>query len=140
MSMIDRARQLRAMIEENAQTMEPETAQEYPELFPKWKGDGRLYTAGMILRRNGELVKVLQEHFAQEGWAPEHAPSLFTKVLTDPTGETILAWVQPDSTNGYMTGDKVTHNGQTWESTVDNNVWEPGAAGTGNLWMTVEEE
>lgn len=140
MSMIDRARQLRAMIEENAQTMEPETAQEYPELFPEWRGDGRLYTAGMILRRNGELVKVLQEHFAQEGWEPEHAPSLFTKVLTDPTGETILAWEQPDSTNGYMTGDRVLHKGLTWESTVDNNVWEPGAAGTGNLWMTIEEE
>lgn len=139
MSIIDRARQLRAMIEANAQTMKPEKAKEYPELFPEWHGDGRLYEAGVILRRNGELVKVLQEHYAQEGWEPEHAPSLFTKVLTDPTGETIREWEQPDSTNGYMTGDKVLHNGVTYESLVDNNVWEPGTVGSETLWAAAAE-
>ena len=133
MSIIDRARQLRAMIETNAQTMEPETAKEYPELFPEWKGDGRLYEAGTILRRKGELVKVIQDHYSQEGWEPENAPSLFADVLTDPTGETIREWVQPDSTNTYKTGDKVTHNGQTWISTVDNNSWEPGVYG----WVAI---
>lgn len=25
--------------------------------------------------------------------------------------------------------DNVTHNGKTWESLVDNNVWEPGVYG-----------
>ena len=139
MSIIERARQLRAMIETNAQTMKPETAKEYPELFPEWNGDGRLYEAGMILRRNGELVKVMQDHYSQEGWEPENAPSLFADVLTDPTGATILPWVQPDSTNGYMTGDKVTHNGVTYESLVDNNVWEPGAVGSESLWAAVAE-
>lgn len=38
-------------------------------------------------------------------------------------------WVQPESTNAYMRGDKVTHGGQTWVSTCDNNVWEPGVYG-----------
>ena len=28
--------------------------------------------------------------------------------------------------NTRRTGDKVTHNGKTWESTIDNNVWAPG--------------
>lgn len=41
----------------------------------------------------------------------------------------VLPWEQPDSTNPYMTGDKVTHNGKTWVSDVDNNVWEPGVYG-----------
>lgn len=41
----------------------------------------------------------------------------------------IPAWQQPDSTNPYMTGDKVTHGGKTWRSTCDNNVWEPGVYG-----------
>lgn len=136
---IERARMLRAMIEETAQTMNPEKAHEYPELFPEWKGDGRHYAAGVILRRNGGLVKVLIEHYAQEGWEPENAPSLFTKVLTDPIGESVFAWVQPDSTNPYMTGDKVIHNGETWVSLVDNNVWEPGATGTETLWEIVAE-
>ena len=57
-------------------------------------------------------------------------------MLTDTSGA-ILPWVQPDSTNPYAKGDKVTHIGKTWESLVDNNVWEPGAVGTENLWKEV---
>ena len=58
---------------------------------------------------------------------------LYVEVVTsdteEPTGEEVAEWVQPDSTNPYMTGDRVLHNGSTWESTVDNNVWEPGVYG-----------
>lgn len=43
--------------------------------------------------------------------------------------DTIPEWEQPDSTNPYAKGDKVTHNGKTWQSTTDNNVWEPGVYG-----------
>ena len=27
------------------------------------------------------------------------------------------------SANAYAKGDKVTHNGKTWISDIDNNVW-----------------
>lgn len=128
---VERARALRAMIEANAQTMAPERAVEYPELFPEWSGDGRMCAAGEIYRRNGELVKVLQDHVSQPDWTPENAPSLYAKLLTDPTGETIKPWEQPESTNGYKTGDKVTHNGKTWVNTLEGmpNTWEPGVYG-----------
>lgn len=53
----------------------------------------------------------------------------------EPTGGEDAEWVQPDSTNPYMMGDRVLHNGNTWESTVDNNVWEPGVYG----WEQVTE-
>lgn len=43
--------------------------------------------------------------------------------------EVIPEWVQPDSTNPHMKGDKVINNGQTWESTIGNNVWEPSVYG-----------
>ena len=33
-----------------------------------------------------------------------------------------------------MIGDKVTHNGKTWVSVIDYNVYEPGVAG----WNEVE--
>ena len=130
MDRIDRARELRRMIEANAQGMEPAQAVEFPELFPEWRDDGREYAVGQILRRNGELVKVLLAHRSQPDWPPEAAPSLFAKALTDPNGE-ILPWVQPDSTNGYQLGDKVTHNGKTWENTLADipNTWEPGVFG-----------
>lgn len=126
---IERARKLRAMIEENAQKMDAATASEYPELFPEWSGDGKTYKTGEMLRRNGELMKVLQDHVSQPGWTPEAAPSLFAKVLTDPAGGNILPWVQPGSTNPYRLGDMVTHNGKTWMCSTDNNVWEPGVYG-----------
>lgn len=46
-----------------------------------------------------------------------------------PDPEDMPAWEQPESTNPYMAGDKVTHGGKTWVSTVDDNVWEPGVYG-----------
>ena len=53
-----------------------------------------------------------------------------------PDPETITEWEQPDSTNPYMQGDKVTHNGKTWISDIDGNVWEPGVYG----WNEVVEQ
>ena len=71
-----------------------------------------------------------------ETWNPKDAPSLYAVVLI-PDENIIPEWIQPDSTNPYMIGDKVTHNGVTYESLVDNNVWEPGAAGTETLWKVI---
>lgn len=43
--------------------------------------------------------------------------------------------------NQYQPGAIVTHNGQIWESTFQGqNVWEPGAQGTENLWVIHTEE
>lgn len=98
-----------------------------PGLFADWN-EAATYAVGDRVRYSGELYRCLQAHTAQETWNPADAPSLWAKVLTSETGE-ILPWVQPDSTNPYAKGDKVTHNGKTWESDVDNNVWEPGVYG-----------
>jgi len=96
-------------------------------LYPAWKV-GVVYTAGQRVLYNETLYKVLQDHTSQEAWIPADAPSLFAKVLI-PDENVIPAWEQPDSTNTYKTGDKVTHNDKTWVSTVDNNSWEPGVYG-----------
>ena len=104
-------------------------------LYPLWKF-GEIYAEGERVQYNNELYKCLQAHTAQPGWTPDAAPSLWAKILTDPSGE-ILPWVQPGSTNGYKIGDKVTHKGQTWESDVDNNIWEPGEVGTETLWHVI---
>ena len=134
---VTRARALRAIIEANAQTMEPTQAAESPELFPEWDGNGKPYKAGQILRHNGKLVKILQDHVSLPDWTPEKASGLFSELLTDPTGSTVLPWVQPDSTNGYKTGDRVTHSGKLWENTLEGmpNSWEPGVFG----WTEVAE-
>lgn len=105
-------------------------------LYKQWdKQIGKTLQVGEYINYNDILYKVLQQHVAQDSWAPDVSPSLFAKVLVDPTGETILEWEQPDSTNPYMKGDKVKYNGVVYESEVDNNVWEPGVYG----WIVVEE-
>ena len=97
-------------------------------LHPKWNGDGVQYTAGQRVQDDGILYTVLQAHTSQPDWKPAAAPSLFAKVLIpDPT--VIPEWEQPDSTNPYAKGDKVKHNGKTWVSDIDGNVWEPGVYG-----------
>ena len=96
-------------------------------IYPSWKAEVA-YAAGDRVLYNDVLYKVITAHTSQETWTPEDAPSLFAKVLI-PDIDVIPAWEQPSSTNPYMAGDKVTHNGKTWVSNVDNNVWEPGVYG-----------
>jgi len=110
-----------------------EQAATVPTLYRAWE-PGIDYAVGDRRTYNGTLYRCLQAHTAQDAWNPADSPSLWTKVLTSDTGE-ILPWEQPESTNAYMAGDKVTHNGKTWVSVIDENVWEPGVYG----WEEVAE-
>ena len=137
MTLIEKARELRALIEkamtETASLTEAE-AVSATCLYPKWNGNGVAYAKGQRVQYDGVLYTVLQNHTSQAGWKPADAPSLFAKVLIpDPT--VIPEWEQPESTNPYSKGDKVTHNGKTWVSDIDGNVWEPGVYG----WTEVAE-
>ena len=96
-------------------------------LYPKWKVDIAYQKDERVLYNN-ILYKVLTDHTSQDDWTPDTAPSLFAKVLI-PDKNVIPEWEQPESTNPYSKGDKVTHNGKTWQSTIDSNVWEPGVYG-----------
>ena len=141
MTLIEKARELRKILEKAMTATQSLTEAEAITatcLHPKWSGDSVQYTAGQRVQDDGVLYTVLQTHTSQAGWKPTAAPSLFAKVLIpDPTA--VPEWEQPDSTNPYMKGDKVKHNGKTWVSLIDNNVWEPGAVGTAALWQEVVE-
>lgn len=121
------AKRLRALIEQTSVNLTDEEALTGIELFPVWK-DTASYSVGDRVRYEGKLYRCLTDHEAQSAWTPTDAPSLWAEVLI-PDPEVIPEWVQPDSTNPYMKGDKVTHNGKTWVSDVDNNVWEPSVYG-----------
>ena len=102
-------------------------------LYPKWKVSTD-YQKGERVLYDDILYKVLTDHTSQADWTPDAAPSLFAKVLI-PDKNVIPEWEQPDSTNPYSKGNKVTHNGKTWRSTIDGNVWEPGVYG----WEEITE-
>ena len=111
----------------NALNVDDNTALRMVEFYPEWSA-GQDYTAGYKVQYGGKLWRCLQAHTSQDGWEPDSAPSLWAKVLI-PDENVVPEWEQPDSTNPYSAGDKVTHNGKTWVSDVDNNVWEPGVYG-----------
>lgn len=117
---------LRKAIEIGSINLTDEVALTAVELFPIWRSNYH-YKINDRVQYNKVLYKVLQEHDSQETWTPDNSPSLFTKVLV--IENEILEWQQPESTNPYMQGDKVLHNGKTWESEINNNVWEPGIYG-----------
>ena len=117
-----------------------EQALQVPLMFPKWQVR-KAYVVGDRVLYLGELYKVLQAHTSQDGWQPDVAPSLFAKnlIVKDDNGEQvdIPEWVQPDSTNPYMIGDRVMFNGKVYESLIDNNVWSPSDYPQG--WEEVNE-
>ena len=134
MTLKELAVKLRPIIEQAAQSLDDGTALEAVALHPAWKADTQ-YKKGTRLKDGETLYKVLQDHTSQTGLEPHNAPSLFAKVLPGQEGTAIGEWQQPDSTNPYKKGDKVKHNGKTWESEIDTNVWEPGVYG----WKEVSE-
>lgn len=132
MTPIETAKNIRAKLNTITNNMTDEQAAENVILFNQWNGNGINYKMGDRVVFNNTLYKVLQNHTSQANWNPELAVSLFTEVLIPDPG-VIPEWKQPDSTNPYMKGDKVKHNNLTWQSDVDNNVWEPGVYGWDEL-------
>jgi len=83
----------------------------------------------------GVRYVVLMAHQTQASWTPPVATTLWG-VASDPPTDEIQPWVQPAGAHdAYDIGDKVTHNGKTWESTAAANIWEPGVFG----WEEIEE-
>ena len=123
----------RKHIETAVQSLPDGEALEVATLYPEWEADTD-YPAGYKVQRGGALYKCLQAHTAQADWTPDAAPSLWAKALI-PDPDVIQEWEQPDSTNAYKKGDKVTYDGSVWVSDVDNNVWQPGVYG----WTKIEE-
>lgn len=138
---IEKLKAMRRQAEINAAGNTDAQALEVSTLYADWETleEGYSLVVGDRVTYNDVLYNVITAHNVQSTWNPVDSPSLFAKVLI-PDPEVIPEWEQPDSTNPYSKGDRVTHNEKTWESLVDNNVWEPGALGTESLWKDVSEE
>lgn len=121
----ERARELRALIEQATVSLNDEDALSGIELFPMWK-TATSYAIDTRVQYNDILYKCVQAHISQPDWTPDVTPALWTQVSLDEWPE----WRQPTGTqDAYAKGDKVTHNDIHWTSDVDANVWEPGVYG-----------
>jgi len=131
-----KVKSFREKLEDVSQTIPDEKAQTNIALYPKWTGDSKHYSVDYRVQHEDAVYKCLQEHDSQPTWTPTDAPSLWAKVLV-PSPDVIPDWEQPDSTNAYMTGDKVRYKGKVYESLIDNNVWSPESYPQG--WKEIEE-
>ena len=123
---MDRAKMMREQLNTLIKDFNDETALDNKELYPDWNGNSISVVRGELLYYNKNLYRVNQSHTTQNDWAPDITPALFTKVSLEEWPE----WVQPTgSQDAYNIGDKCSHNGKHWESTLDGNVWEPGVYG-----------
>jgi len=105
-----------------ATTFKAADAPKVVALFPQW-AVGLAVKVGDIYAYNNKIVQCVQAHTTQADWTPDVTPALWT-IYRDPAA--ISEWVQPTgSQDAYALGAKVTHNGKTWSSNVNANVWEP---------------
>jgi len=118
---------VKKMLASSTEELSDEDALAVAALFPTWHSKiGKQVNVGERLWYNEKLWKVIQAHTAQENWTPDTAVSLYTEVSIEEWPE----WRQPlGAQDAYAMGDKVSHNGQHWVSTMDANVYEPGVYG-----------
>ena len=120
-----KAKQLRALIEMLAITLNDTTALTGVELFPVWATD-TAYAVGDRVQYNGALYKCVQAHTSQADWMPDATPALWVIVSVEEWPE----WIQPTGAHdAYDKDAKVSHNGKHWKNTMDANVYEPGVYG-----------
>jgi chitodextrinase len=127
MTLLELAQKLRPYIEKAAISLSDEDALEAIDLFGSWQSD-KAYVVDDKVKYEGILYKCLQAHTSQDAWTPVAAPSLWAKVLI-PDPNVVPDWEQPDNTNAYMIGDKVSHNEKHWVCNTNYNTWEPGVYG-----------
>ena len=75
-----RAIQLRAVIEQAAQTLDEKTISEAPEFCRTLKQDGSLVRAGTRINWNGTIKKAAVDIWDAEANDPDHAPSLWADI------------------------------------------------------------
>lgn len=123
MSYYANAQKLRTAMTAAGTMLTDEQAATVPGIYPLWNGDGKAYALNDRVQYATVLYKCITAHTSQESWKPNLSPALWVRVSIEEYPE----WIQPSgSTDAYQSGDKVTHGGKKWVSTIDNNVWEPG--------------
>lgn len=122
---LERARLIRAKMEQTAAEWDDAIALDFTEFFPLWVTE-HVYQMGDRVRDEDVLYKCVQSHTSQSDWRPSITPNLWTIVSIEEWPE----WVQPiGASDVYAKGDKVSHNGKHWVSDYDGNSWEPGVFG-----------
>lgn len=80
MTLIEKARELRGLIEEAVQSLDDKSASKAPTLYPRLKQDGSLAKAGTRINWGGVVMKAAVDLWDTAENDPDHAPKLWAKI------------------------------------------------------------
>ena len=114
------------------------------EKIPAWREDAT-YTAahvGFPVQDGDQVFIITTPHRPADnpGMRPADLPAIYSRRNTsDP--KLAKDWMAPNGTSGvYMKGDCAVKDGGVYQSTIDNNVWDPLSYPDGWAYLgTVEE-
>ena len=81
MTLVEKARKMRAAMETAAVSLDDATASTAPEMFPRLKGDGSLVKAGTRICWGGTLKRAAVDLWDNVENTPDAAPTLWEDVL-----------------------------------------------------------
>ena len=125
MDVIERARQLRQIIELAAESLDDQTASRGAELFPMMRLDGSLIKSGTRINWQGTLKRAAVDLWATEANTPENAPTLWEDIAYK-DGWRIIPEVFTAGT-AFAKDECGWWAGKLYRSIIDANVWTPAA-------------
>ena len=120
------------LVRSQAPSLSDEQALELDAMYPEYDATAK-YGKGDIVRDAGRLYRAVNNVNA----SPTHPADdgVNWRLMDEPDEDGVFPWRQPyGKKDYYRKGDTVTHDGSTWVSDVNKNVWEPGVYG----WHQVE--
>lgn len=134
--MITRAKALkiRSLAMDSAIEMDDVNASSIPEMFPKLKQDGSLVAYGTRINWNGQLKKAAVDLWDTAENNPENAPTLWEDI-NYVNGYRVIPEVITAALS-FSKGEKGVWKDAVWESTQDNNVWNPEQFASG--WKKIQ--
>ena len=120
------------LVRSQAPSLSDGQALELDAMYPEYDGTAK-YGKGDIVRDAGRLYRAVNNVNA----SPTHPADdgVNWRLMDEPDEDGVFPWRQPyGKKDYYRKGDTVTHDGSTWVSDVNKNVWKPGVYG----WHQVE--
>lgn len=123
MNFIERARQLRKIIELAMTSVDDKVASEAVELFPDMKYDNSLITAGTRINWNGVVKRAAVDLFDTELNNPDNAPTLWEDIVYREGYRIIPEVITPGT--AFAIDELGWWNDQLYKSVMDSNVYNP---------------
>ena len=123
MNILERARALRPIIEQAAQSLDDKSASTSTELFPKLKQDGSLVKAGSRIDWHGTIMRAAVDLWDTAENNPANAPLLWN-VISYKNGFRFIPSVIT-VTEQFSKGEYGWWNNKLYESIIDANVHTP---------------